>query len=534
VLKISQGLLNKRWAWIILTLLLTIGLFVVSTVAWFWYSDKQAAIARQSSLDLLWMEQVITQNLESHHSMLTDWGQDLQLTSPKTQATFSSRIEGLLKENHALLAIEFIDSNNKRVVGLPNYSERPNELPPISDPLIAEALQRSQAQKSASYSRVIEQYAPLWVLVVPIIHEGIYDGAILATYDLDKLLTQEVPWWFVQRYDLRLVDKNDKLLTPRDAGVQPTDNVNRLGFGPANSGLSLKASPRSVEYTNKLLISLAIAIIVFGLLIMWLLQLLRRRLKDRQAAQQAMRQRDELLQHTARLSSLAEFASGIAHELNQPLAAITNYSAAAESFSTTEPPQWHRVQHALGKMGEEARRAGNIMRSMRSFIQKSSSPHEPHLFNDILQESERLVRNQARRLQIEINITSNTESLILECDAVMLKQVIFNLLRNAIESMQEVSRENQQLGIQIYAQAENQTLIVSIIDHGTGIADVSKLFQAFYTTKNEGMGLGLAICRTVIETHGGKLWAENNLPSVGGATFHFKIPCVSITEKSSQ
>jgi signal transduction histidine kinase len=525
------SLFNNRWTWVGMMLFLTVGLFASSTLGWLWYAEKRAATARQSSLDLLWMEQIISNKLETHQVMLQNWAVDLNQNSAPSREELLHRIDALVKENHAILAVEFIDKNQQRIIGLPDYQQRPSNLPPLNDPLVSEALIQSRTLKSTAYSKVIEQFAPLWVIAIP--NEALSEGNILVTYDLDKLLTQEVPWWFVQRYDLNLVDKNDKQLSPSEGGiVTHNKEINRLDFGPANTGLSLKTSIRATQNFDTLLFSLALAVLLFGLLIIWLLRLLQRWLKERQAVQKALRERDELIQHTAQLSSLAEFASGMAHELNQPLAAIANYAAAAECLLQTEQMHSPKIRQAIEKMGEESRRAGKIMRSMRNLIQKSATPHEPYSLPNLINESIELIESQAKRQQVQIQWDSQLDELMLDCDAVMLKQVLFNLMRNALEAMEMPNINRTEQVLKIIVKQDELYVTISIIDQGSGIAEKDKLFQAFYTTKSEGMGLGLAICRTVIENHGGKIWAEDNLD--GGATFHFRLPLTAQSTQSIQ
>lgn len=521
----KESFLTHRWLWIGLTLSLTIGMFIASSFAWFWYSDYRAGAARQASLDLTWIEQGITNKLETHQSILQNWAQDLNVSSNSSNQEFLSRIDGLLKENHAILAIEFLDEQHRPLTGLPDYQLRPAHLPPLSDPFVTEALNESHTLKLPNYSKVIEQFAPLWVLALPISSDHHPKASIIVIYDLDKLLTQEIPWWFVQRYNLSLVDSNDKQLSPSEGGlvVHPKD-MSRLNFGSINSGLILKTSVRSESSNDTLIAASAAAVIVFGVMIIWLLRVLRRWLQERQRARQALRERDELLQHTARLSNLAEFASGIAHELNQPLAAIANYSAAAECFLNSEHPQWDKIKEAILRMGEESRRAGKIMHSMRAFIQKTITTHESCSLPALILESISLVEAQARRHHIRIATEIEVEELIIDGDPIMLKQVLFNLLRNALESMTTEGKHERGSEAQIHCRLHQSDhhVTISISDQGLGIADTSQLFQSFYTTKKDGMGLGLAICRTVIESHGGKIWAENK--AQGGAIFHFRLP----------
>jgi len=513
---------TNRWTLLGMMLFLTVGLFASSTLGWLWYAEKRATAARQSSLDLLWMEQIITNKLETQQVMLQNWALDLDPASKPSRQEFLRRIDELIKENHAILAVEIIDEQQQRLIGLPDYDQRPAHLPPLNDPLVSEAIQQSRRLNSSAYSQVIEQFAPLWVLALPNSNEQHRQHRIVVTYNLDKLLTQEVPWWFVQRYDLSLVDEHDKQLSPSEGGiVAHNKEINRLDFGPSGSGLTFKTSVRTVQNFDNLLIGLAIAVLLFGILIIWLLRLLRRWIKERKAAQQALRERDELLQHTARLSSLAEFASGMAHELNQPLAAIANYAAAAECLLETDKIQSPKVRQAIEKMGEESRRAGKIMHSMRNFIQKSATPHEPYSISQLVHESIELIEAQARRQHVRIQVDLRTEDIKIDCDAVMLKQVLFNLMRNALDAM-DVKQTDHAQQLEIRTEQTEDYLVFSVMDQGQGVQDIDKLFQAFYTTKSEGMGLGLAICRTVIENHGGKIWAENN-PS-GGASFHFRLP----------
>jgi signal transduction histidine kinase len=141
---------------------------------------------------------------------------------------------------------------------------------------------------------------------------------------------------------------------------------------------------------------------------------------------------------------------------------------------------------------------------------------------DLLQEPLALLEPLALRLQVQIKVQANCELARIDCDGVMIEQVLFNLLRNAIEAVaaRGVPAAGDSVTVQIDEAGDGVTICVA--DRGTGISDPTKLFQAFYTTKSEGMGLGLAICRTVVESHGGRLWAEPN-PG-GGARLYFRLP----------
>jgi C4-dicarboxylate-specific signal transduction histidine kinase len=250
---------------------------------------------------------------------------------------------------------------------------------------------------------------------------------------------------------------------------------------------------------------------------------------EREAAHTA-RERDELLQHTARLASLAEFASGIAHELNQPLAAIANYAAVADSHLAQHIAPLPPVQDAVARMGEEAHRAGRIIQSLRSFIQKRAVEHRPHRVDDLLREPLALLQPLAQRLQVAVKVRSSADSARIDCDGVMIEQVLFNLLRNALEAVSGHVGTPAPDAVSIEVGDDGAAVAICVADRGPGIAEPARLFQAFYTTKPGGMGLGLAICRTVVESHGGRLWAEDN-PG-GGARLCVRLPRSTLPQEA--
>jgi two-component system sensor histidine kinase DctS len=664
VLDAHLPFVHRRWPWWAASLMLVLGLFVSSTLGWQWLRDQREQQEHRSVLDGLWLEQTIRATLDQHQRILVNWAHDVAPPSSAALADFTSRIDGLMKEYPALLAIDCVDRHGKRLAGLPAYELRPSHLPPLSDPLIASAIERAHTLQQPAYSKVIEQGAPLWVLAVPTGDDSTSPGTLLATYDLDRLLEQEVPWWFVQRYDLALVDRQNKRLSPR-VGALPADlsangaERQQLGFGPADSGLALWTRPRPSGHPSALLAGLAAAVVAFGLLIVGLLRLLQRWLRERLAAQQALadalrfrqamenslltalvafgrdgrliyanpalgrmlgldsatlvgsaapfpfwpaeqhavqraecvaahdammrgdsppigqaltlqradgsllpvrlfasplvggerqpqgwmaslhdtsaeheaarvaRERDELLQRTARLASLAEFASGIAHELNQPLAAIANYAAVADSVLALSPPPAGKAEDAVARIGEEARRAGRIVQSLRGFIQKRRVEHRRHALRTLLAEPLLLLEPLAQRLGVRIGVQIDGEPEI-DADGVMIEQVLVNLLRNALEALPAADGDAPAPPIDavtVQVHEDDGHVVVSVADRGRGLADPAQLFQPFYTTKSDGMGLGLAICRTVIESHGGRLWAEARMAGDGGGTcFHFRLP----------
>ncbi|WP_158380822.1 PAS domain-containing sensor histidine kinase [Chitinilyticum litopenaei] len=240
---------------------------------------------------------------------------------------------------------------------------------------------------------------------------------------------------------------------------------------------------------------------------------------QRQAAE-AERTRDEKLQHTARLVNMGELASSLSHELNQPLAAISSYSAACETLLELPNPNLPKIRNTLTKIGEQARRAGKIIRGIREFVLKRTPTNEPCQLSELLEMPLQLLEPVARRQKARLQVDIPARLPVLSGDRVMLEQVVFNLIKNGLEAMAETPVADR--SITIRAERDEGYLIVRIADRGSGIAQPEQLFQPFFSTKTDGMGMGLNICRSVIEQHRGHLWAEAN--PLGGTVFAFRLP----------
>jgi two-component system sensor histidine kinase DctS len=242
----------------------------------------------------------------------------------------------------------------------------------------------------------------------------------------------------------------------------------------------------------------------------------------RKRSEELARQQQEKLQLTSRLVTMGEMASTLAHELNQPLAAITSYNAGclnkleAGHFSNGE------VHDALVKLGVQAQRAGHIVRRVHDFVRKS----EPKLARcdlaEVIDDSIGFIEAAAKALKVRIVREIQGMRPELLADRVMLEQVLLNLMRNGIEAMSRVLPEERRLTIKLNHDGEHMQ--VRVIDRGPGIAaDVEeKLFTPFFSTKAEGMGIGLNICRSIVEFHHGRLWVEDN--PQGGAIFVITLP----------
>ncbi|WP_376717758.1 sensor protein FixL [Labrys neptuniae] len=257
-------------------------------------------------------------------------------------------------------------------------------------------------------------------------------------------------------------------------------------------------------------------------------------LRDLTEYQQTQARLSELqseLVHMSRLSAMGEMASALAHELNQPLAAISNYlKGSRRLLSASNLEGLDRVETALDQAAEQALRAGQIIRRLRSFVTRSESEKRIESIAKLVEEAGALGLVGAREQGIVLRFDLDPACDLVLADRVQIQQVLVNLFRNALEAMQgsprrELTVANAPLG--------DDMIRIRVEDTGHGFAeDVrSSLFQPFFTTKQTGMGVGLSISRSIIEAHGGKMWAETN--QAGGATFQFTLPLGTLADSQN-
>ncbi|MBX3359294.1 MAG: PAS domain S-box protein [Phycisphaeraceae bacterium] len=245
------------------------------------------------------------------------------------------------------------------------------------------------------------------------------------------------------------------------------------------------------------------------------------------AAEQRSRAIETEMTQVSRLSIAGEMAAEIAHEINQPLAAIATYLQAAKNHlaSTGDAPGGaaENVEKAL----QQALRAGDVVRNLTAFVRHRSHRHEPVSIAEVLGEIEMLAE-AAGGDGIMVRMCIAPLLARVQIDKVQIQQVVLNLVRNAADSCRALpGGPPADTEIIVRAEASGDSVVVSVTDYGVGLAgvDASRLFHAFYTTKPNGMGLGLSISRTIIESHAGRLWAEPG--ASGGAVFSFTLPCIS-------
>jgi signal transduction histidine kinase len=229
------------------------------------------------------------------------------------------------------------------------------------------------------------------------------------------------------------------------------------------------------------------------------------------------------LAHANRVTTMGQLTASITHEVNQPITAAITYALAARRFLSAEPPNFREVDETLSLIVKEGRRAGEVVERVRALVKKVPARKDAVAINDALVEVIALTRTDAANNSVSVRTQFAEDLPRVQGDRVQLQQVMLNLIVNAIQSMSGVEDGNRELHISTVS-IEPDGVCVAVRDTGPGLSPetLSRLFEPFYTTKSEGMGIGLSICRSIIEAHGGRLWAIQCEPQ--GALFQFTIP----------
>ena len=244
---------------------------------------------------------------------------------------------------------------------------------------------------------------------------------------------------------------------------------------------------------------------------------------ERKRAQAALEEVQAELAHVSRVTMLGEMSASIAHEVNQPLASITINAEATQQYLAEDPPKVAEARPLVDRIAASVERASNVIRRIRALAKKVTPEMARLDLNEVIEETVPLVRSQAisQRVLLRLQLAPALPKVL--ADRIQLQQVVINLVVNAIDAMKDVTGRPREVEIrsQVY---EGDKVIVAVQDTGIGIEPdkANKLFDAFFTTKPDGMGMGLSICRSIIEAHGGRIWASANAGP--GATLQFTLP----------
>ena len=641
---LSQRWPNQKWRLLIPILLL---LLFLATLIWLpWQAQRMEANERQEQLiaDTLWVEQAIHFQFDRNEEILRQMGKDIiqeQLSTEKVTEHFRQ----LLKSNHEIHRIDWIDSNNHIIASTSDspLSFTTSSTTPHSNSTSTCFAPQTESNTKTSY---------LLSCKIPITKENVFVGSIMISYRLQNILEEMAPWWFAQDNQISLLNSDEKILANRSAGG-PGKNFythNRVLELP---GLSLILRTNSNKTEPKLLSNLLVlSVVLLSLGLVWSLIALWRDINRRLAAEGALRtqvafskamenslltglrardmegrltyvnpafckmvglkadkivgrippmpywapeafeeyqerfsqmlsgsvpaegfetiyqringerfpvlihesplvnedgkqtgwmssildiselkhaqeltqQQQEKLHASARLATMGEMASMLAHELNQPLAAISSYTTGAINLIQAGSVNTEMLQEALQKASNQAQRAGHIIRSVHAFVKKREASREPVDINELIESITPLIELQAQTSHVIVHYQLTQNLGLVLADKVLLEQVLLNLTRNAVEAMSNCEPALRIMTVVSKQSDTSNSIVVEVIDRGHGITSeiAQQLFSPFFSTKKSGMGMGLNICRTAIEFHAGTLSHVNN--PAGGTIFSFSLP----------
>jgi len=257
-------------------------------------------------------------------------------------------------------------------------------------------------------------------------------------------------------------------------------------------------------------------------MVTWLL--LERR--NRRKAEVEARRRSLEVVHLSGTAEAGALSASFAHELSQPLLSIMLSAETAERLLAAEPPNVGRAKEILGDIRQTDRHATEIISHVKKLLKRRSEVEARELdLNRALADAMQILSPEAKKRNVTLSAIGTQQQLRVRADSIHLQQVILNLARNGMEAMTDIAPDARRITIQMALMGES-TVEVAVSDSGTGIAEhkLSEIFDTFYTTKEHGTGLGLSIARTIVETYGGKIWAENC--AGGGAVFRFTVPLI--------
>lgn len=516
---------RRHWLWWFPRL--TFVLFIASIVLQLWISERADHAEEQATLthDLLWLEQALRFNLKHNEETLGHISQ----TQTTDSHAFAAYAHTLLANNTGLRSITYLDAQQRPRQSMPEGTHTTDDDAQSRKAHTQRALALGKPLYSPPfYNDVHERGEWLFAVHVPSATTG---GTVVGLYDIEKTLAEGIPWWLAQRNHIslrdhngkRVVARNSQLEIPQHAHLQRSIDLNLPGHG-----VSIWITPiRSPVPLSGRVLSMTLALL--AMLLLWSLWTSRKHMQHRLNAERQLQHQHERLQITSRLITMGEMASSLAHEINQPMAAISSYATGSINLIDAGKTDLQEMRSVLARIQGQAQRAGHIIRRIYAFMRRSEPNIEACDLAQIIQEAIDLVAAYAqhRRIIIHTEITAHLPTL--QCDKVLLEQALFNLMRNGIEAMASAAQHSRQTtaganSLSIQAYADTAHLHINITDRGPGIPPevATHIFEPFYTTKPEGLGMGLNICRSIIEAHHGQLIPKNN--PQGGTTFSILLP----------
>ncbi len=521
---------RRHWLWWLPRLAFV--LLVVAVGVQLWLSDRADRDEERTTLisDILWLEQSLRFNLQHNEELLGN----IRAKQLYNAQHFDAYARILLANNTGLRHIAYLDAD--RVL-------TPGARPPLPTGLmdsLGDDLRLVHALQRPVYGPAFRSPDGEWLFTVlvptriPATRPGHPNGIMIGVYSFEKILSDVAPWWLAQRNHIGISDLNGKMLAKRSRlETLSSATSHSISFDPPGHGLSLWASPirAPVPLSGKFL---SASLVVLAALLLWSLWALRRHIAQHLEAEKQLRQQQERLQTSTRLIAMGEMASSLAHELNQPLAAISSYTAGSINLIDAGKTDLAEIRGVLDRIQGQSQRAGHIIRRIYEFMRRAEPKVEACDMAQLIHEVADLLEIDAQRHHICIQREIALDLPVIQGDKTLLRQALFNLMRNGIEAMRGTPTQGRDcaLSVSAYRDGDGHTLRIDIRDRGPGIpAEIAKhLFEPFFTTKPEGLGIGLNICRSVVEAHHGQL---SHAPHPqGGTIFSLSLPVTPIKSAS--
>jgi signal transduction histidine kinase len=240
----------------------------------------------------------------------------------------------------------------------------------------------------------------------------------------------------------------------------------------------------------------------------------------RHRAEESLRQTQTKLAQATQTATIAEFSASVVHEISQPLSAVVAHGQASLRWLQADPPDFANAQASVERIVRDGKDAVGIIKGLRTLFRRSPLQKAPIDLRPVVSEVVSLVRGRAEKDGVVVEVQLSKDLPLIFADRIQLQQVLMNLVLNGIESMRDVTGRPKTLVI--HSREQDEMLLVEVRDQGVGVENFDKIFETFFTTKESGMGMGLSVCRSIIEAHDGRLWGTPG--PVAGTVFSFTIP----------
>ena len=487
-----------------------------------------------------------------------------------TEELFVRRVGHYMGEHPELVSAVYVDAGGTARWAAPKHSEGKVVGLALACPRSLHGCKHARRDRQPVYSpaHISLQGEPAFDLCVPIFLGGQHRGSIVGVYSCERMLRHMLHREILQNHRASLVDASGNVIVPLPAAAHVDERlVASIALDPPGHGIALRLGRYGGGFWGvgmALLTLLCVGLVTGMSWGMWSLkrqiarraqaeQLLRegrdelaqrvrertvdvetaneqlqREMDERRRAEERARQRQEELAHVARVGTMGEMAAGLAHELNQPLGAIMTFAEGGLRLIESGKGSTDALHGALTEVSEQALRAGRIIHRLRSFVTGGEPQRTPHALRQLVEELVDLVAMDIRQEQIDFHLDV-PDNLSVLVDGIQTQQVLLNLIRNAVEAMQQVDAQWRSLVVAT-GPAEDGLIEVTVSDTGPGCPPetLSKMFDAFFSTKEAGIGMGLSISSSIVEAHGGILWATPNTDH--GLTVHLTLPIANPKE----